>query len=71
MIILKNKSPNTSITFEMRRRPLNAFPDAPAMGGGGTNSHNTQIDGPGSDFTLSRQVTLLSTEQLIVTVATV
>ena len=29
MKILKNQDPETSVTFEMRRRPLNAFPDIP------------------------------------------
>lgn len=29
MAILKKRDPDTSITFEMRRRPLNAFPDIP------------------------------------------
>ena len=53
MGILKDKDPNTSITFEMRRRPLNAFPDIPDEGSEGDV-------GAGNDSTLSRRVRVFS-----------
>jgi hypothetical protein len=49
MAILKKRDEDTSITFEMRRRPLNAFPDIP-------DEYDQDLMQSRNDGTLSRRV---------------
>ena len=53
MAILKKRDQDTSITFEMRRRPLNAFPDIP-------DEFDQDLMQSRNDGTLSRRVSVLS-----------
>ena len=57
MAILKRRDQDTSITFEMRRRPLNAFPDIP-------DEFDQDLMQSRNEGTLSRRVSSLFVENL-------